>query len=81
MIQRKEEILAIECKSAESVKAKSLNLFLKKYNLPWGIRISAKNFGLANQKNRFPCTRFSAFRKLLPGYPDSPLARAPICLL
>lgn len=48
VLQQGEKIMPIECKSAENVKAKSFNVFRKKYDIDSGIRISAKNFGLEN---------------------------------
>ncbi|MEG2342168.1 MAG: AAA family ATPase [Bacilli bacterium] len=48
IIQIKDKIVPIESKAAENVKAKSFDLFRKKYNIDYGIRISGKNFGLEN---------------------------------
>ncbi|WP_346866989.1 MULTISPECIES: ATP-binding protein [unclassified Clostridium] len=41
-------IIPIEVKAADNVRAKSLQQFIKKYNPPYSIRISAKNFGYEN---------------------------------
>lgn len=41
-------IIPVEVKAAENVRAKSLNQFIKKYNPPYSIRISGKNFGFEN---------------------------------
>lgn len=41
-------IIPIEVKAAENVRAKSLNQFIKKYTPPYSIRISGKNFGFEN---------------------------------
>jgi len=39
-------VISLEVKSPENVKAKSLKLFMSLYKLPYDIRVSAKNFGL-----------------------------------
>ena len=41
-------IIPIEVKAADNVRAKSLNQFIKKYNPPYAIRVSSKNFGFEN---------------------------------
>lgn len=41
-------IIPIEVKAAEHVRAKSLKQYIKKYNPPYAIRVSAKNFGFEN---------------------------------
>lgn len=41
-------ILPIECKANIHVKAKSLELFKKKYDIAQSVRVSAKNFGMEN---------------------------------
>lgn len=41
-------IIPIEVKAADNVRAKSLQQFVKKYNPPYAIRVSAKNFGFEN---------------------------------
>lgn len=38
-------ILPVEVKSADNVRSKSLHFFLKKYDVPFAYRISARNFG------------------------------------
>ena len=49
VIQDKEgNIIPIEVKAADNVRAKSLQQFIKKYNPPYSIRISSKNFGFEN---------------------------------
>ena len=49
IIQDKEgNIIPIEVKAAEHVRSKSLQQYIKKYNPPYAIRVSAKNFGLEN---------------------------------
>ncbi|MGL5066481.1 MAG: ATP-binding protein [Sarcina sp.] len=42
------KIIPIEVKAADNVRAKSLNQFIKKYNIDFAIRVSAKNFGFEN---------------------------------
>ena len=42
------DILPIECKANEHVRAKSLGIFMKKYELGRAVRVSAKNFGFEN---------------------------------
>lgn len=41
-------ILPIECKANIHVKAKSLEIFKKKYDIVQSVRVSAKNFGMEN---------------------------------
>ena len=41
-------IIPIEVKAADNVRAKSLNQFIKKYDIDFAIRVSAKNFGFEN---------------------------------
>lgn len=41
-------IIPIEVKAADNVRAKSLNQFIKKYEPPYAIRISGKNYGFEN---------------------------------
>jgi predicted AAA+ superfamily ATPase len=49
VIQRSNgDILPIEVKSSENVRSKSLNQFITKYNTPFSIRVSTKNFGFEN---------------------------------
>jgi predicted AAA+ superfamily ATPase len=45
------DIIPVEVKSSENTKSKSLKTFNEKYNPPYSIRISTKNFGL-NEKIR-----------------------------
>lgn len=42
------DIIPIEVKAAENVRARSLNVFIKKYTPAYAIRISGKNFGFEN---------------------------------
>lgn len=54
VIQSKDEAVPIECKYADNVQAKSLNVFMKKYNPKYAIRISSKNFGFENNIKSVP---------------------------
>jgi len=47
-------IIPIEVKSGENVNSKSLQVFVKKYNPKYSIRISAKNFGFENNIKSIP---------------------------
>lgn len=54
VIQTKKNVVPIECKFADNVQAKSLNVFIKKYNPNYSIRVSSKNFGLENNIKSVP---------------------------
>lgn len=55
VIQDKEgNIIPIEVKASENVRANSLNSFIKKYNPAYSIRISGKNFGFENNIKSVP---------------------------
>lgn len=55
VIQNKNgDIIPIEVKSSDNVRSKSLNEYIKKYNPPYSIRISAKNFGFENKIKSIP---------------------------
>ena len=47
-------IIPIEVKAADNVRAKSLNIFIKRYGVPYSIRISTKNFGFENNIRSIP---------------------------
>lgn len=47
-------IIPLEAKSADHVRAKSLHAFLKRYDCPYGIRVSAKNFGFEDGIRSIP---------------------------
>jgi predicted AAA+ superfamily ATPase len=47
-------ILPIEVKSSENVKAKSLKEYVAKYNPPYSMRVSRKNFGFENNIKSVP---------------------------
>jgi uncharacterized protein len=55
VIQDKDgNIIPIEVKSSNNVKAKSLNVFINKYKPKFSIRISTKNFGFENNIKSVP---------------------------
>ncbi len=47
-------IIPIEAKAADNVRAKSLMTFVSKYNIPYSVRVSAKNFGFENNIKSIP---------------------------
>ena len=47
-------IIPIEVKSGNHTRAKSLNVFVKAYKIPYSIRISTKNFGFENNIKCIP---------------------------
>ncbi len=51
---RQGNVIPLEVKSADNVKAKSLKLFMSLYKPPYGIRVSAKNFGFENNIKSIP---------------------------
>lgn len=55
IIQDKEgNIIPIEVKAAENVRAKSLTQFKGRYDIPYAIRVSGKNFGFENDIKSVP---------------------------
>jgi len=48
VLQEGTSIIPVEVKAGERVTSRSLSVFIKKYNPPYSIRISAKNFGFEN---------------------------------
>ena len=54
MIQKDIDIIPIEVKSSTHTKSRSLDLYIKKYNPKYAIRISEKNFGLENNIKSVP---------------------------
>lgn len=50
----KQNIVPIEVKSGENVRSKSLGVFASRYQSPYSIRISAKNFGFENNIKSVP---------------------------
>lgn len=51
---RQGSIIPLECKSADHVRAKSLNTFISLYKPPYAIRVSAKNFGFEHGIKSIP---------------------------
>ena len=54
IIQKDINIIPIEVKSSTHTKARSLDLYMKKYNPKYAIRISEKNFGFENNIKSVP---------------------------
>lgn len=54
MQNREGNIIPLEAKSADNVKAKSLMIFIARYKPPYSIRVSAKNFGFENNIQSVP---------------------------
>ena len=54
IIQRASDIIPIEVKSADNTKAKSLGIYMKKFNPKYAIKLSAKNFGYEDNKKTVP---------------------------
>ena len=55
MIQSAEgDIIPVEVKVADNVRAKSLGVFIKKYGIQKAIRISCMNFGFENNIKSVP---------------------------
>ena len=48
------KVIPVEVKYDTNVRAKSLGIFIKRYESPYGIRISAKNFGFENKIKSVP---------------------------
>lgn len=47
-------IIPLEAKSSENVRSKSLKTFINSYDVPYAIRVSAKNFGFENNIKSIP---------------------------
>ena len=54
VLQKDNDIIAVEVKTGKRVKSKSLNLFVTKYKPTYSIRISSKNFGFENNIKSVP---------------------------
>lgn len=54
VIQRQGEIIPIEVKSADNVKAKSLQVYIQTYQPAYSIKLSTRNFGFENGKKTVP---------------------------
>lgn len=48
------EVIPVEVKKCKRTKSASLNMFMKKYNCSYAIRISGKNFGFDNKTKAVP---------------------------
>ena len=54
IIYNSDGIIPVEVKSGDNTKAKSLQLYMDKYNPKYGIRVSSKNFGFNNNIKSVP---------------------------
>jgi len=54
VIQRDGAIIPIEVKSADNTQAKSLKVYIEKYNPQYSIKLSAKNFGFEDGRKTIP---------------------------
>lgn len=54
MIQIEENVVPLEVKSANNVRARSLGLYRDKYEPAYAIRVSTKNFGFENGIKSIP---------------------------
>ncbi|MDR1192918.1 MAG: ATP-binding protein, partial [Peptococcaceae bacterium] len=54
VLQKGDDIIAIEVKTGARTKSKSLNMFVAKYKPAYSIRVSAKNFGFENNIKSVP---------------------------
>ncbi|MBO5069870.1 MAG: DUF4143 domain-containing protein, partial [Roseburia sp.] len=48
LIVKEDRLIPVECKAGEHVKAKSLIQYMEKYHPAYAIRVSGRNFGMAN---------------------------------
>lgn len=54
IIQRGKDVVPIEVKSSDNVKAKSLSIYMNAYKPVYAIKFSSKNFGFAGDKKTVP---------------------------
>lgn len=54
VIIKDDNIIPVECKAGEHVRSRSLQVYMKRYNSPYAIRISARNFGIENNIRSVP---------------------------
>ena len=54
VIQRDGKAIPVEVKSAENMKAKSLAVYIGSYKPAYAVKLSAKNFGLTDNKKMVP---------------------------
>ena len=48
LIQKDSHVIPVECKAGNNVKAKSMMVYMEKYEPAYAIRISTRNFGMVN---------------------------------
>jgi len=54
VLQIESDVIPVEVKKGKHTKSISMNMFMKKYNSPYAIRISQKNFGFENGIKSIP---------------------------
>jgi predicted AAA+ superfamily ATPase len=54
VLQKVDDIIAVEVKTGRRTKSRGMNMFVTKYKPAYSIRISAKNFGLENNIKSIP---------------------------
>ncbi len=54
VIYNDDGLIPVEVKATDKVVSKSLNIYMNRYNPPYGIRISTKNFGFENNIKSIP---------------------------
>lgn len=54
VLQDGSDVIPVEVKKGKHTKSISMNMFMKKYNSPYAIRISQKNFGFENKIKSIP---------------------------
>lgn len=54
IIQRSEQLIPIEVKSADNTRAKSLGVYMNTYKPVYAIKLSAKNFAFEDNKRVVP---------------------------
>lgn len=50
MIYTEDGVIPVEVKAGDSVKSKSLNVYMERFNSKYAIRISTRNFGFDENK-------------------------------
>ena len=56
VIRRGGDIIPIEVKSADNTRAKSLRVYMDTYHPAYTVKLSAKNFGMEDNKKLYRCT-------------------------
>ncbi len=54
VLQIETDVIPVEVKKGKHTKSISMNMFIKKYNSPYAIRFSQKNFGFENKIKSIP---------------------------